>query len=387
MCHNFHMKVQPLNNKGFRGYDARPLKGFLMNGNPYGIAREMKRIGEKEGFKLYSLFDGILCEEGLNVSGCSTYKIWAQDMWTIVKDKLIHCYNNFSNDALKEFFNLEDSPIQKNWIVNKTFDYHEHISGGNIFIVKIGDKEELLIGEDEYNKENMPSLLKMYSVDKIIKIPQMDFHLDLFIRPLDNKRILIADDEMSLSILKEGYSKFKKYVFSLPAEKQNIYLKRLKAFSSEIKNFKKNIKENKSAQADDVVNKLVESGYEAIRVPGRIYNTSLVDYEYYLSHICNYMNANVVKNNKGDLVYITNKSVIDELLGLTPELSKRIGFSFEESFIKSIEPYIKREHIYFIEGKDNFVKNVMLTINQGGIHCACAEVPEGVTINDKCSKG
>ena len=192
---------------------------------------------------------------------------------------------------------------------------------------------------------------------------------------------------MSLSILKEGYSKFKKYVFSLPAEKQNIYMKRLKAFSSEIKNFKKNIKENKSAQADDVVNKLVESGYEAIRVPGRIYNTSLVDYEYYLSHICNYMNANVVKNNKGDLVYITNKSVIDELLGLTPELSKRMGFSFEESFIKSIESYIKREHIYFIEGKDNFVKNVMLTINQGGIHCACAEVPEGVTINDKCSKG
>ena len=64
-----------------------------------------------------------------------------------------------------------------------------------------------------------------------------------------------------------------------------------------------------------------------------------------------------------------------------------VSYSGGDKLFAITFPYIKREHIYFIEGKDDFVKNVMLTINQGGIHCACTEVPEGVTINDKCSKG
>ena len=82
------MNIQSISSNNFKGYDARPLKGFLMSGNPYGIAREMKNIGKKEGFKVYSLLNDIECAEGLMHIGYSTDKLWAQDMWTIVKNKL-----------------------------------------------------------------------------------------------------------------------------------------------------------------------------------------------------------------------------------------------------------------------------------------------------------
>ena len=78
------------------------------------------------------------------------------------------------------------------------------------------------------------------------------------------------------------------------------------------------------------------------------------------------------------MVYITNKSNIDEMLGLTPEISKIIDFSFEDEFIKSIAPYVKKEKVYFIEGEGNYVANEMLQAYQGGIHCACSEIPLNV---------
>ena len=377
------MNIQSISSNNFKGYDARPLKGFLMSGNPYGIAREMKNIGQKEGFKIYSLLNDIECAEGLMHIGYSTNKLWAQDMWTIVKNKLQAFSFNNSTKLIKDFFNLDTTHMQKN-----CFDplQRDHISGGNLFIVNNGISEELLIGEDELLRKDVSELLETYGVNKVIPIPQMDFHIDLFIRPLDKKRILLADDKLALDALKEGKSKLEKYVATLPPEKQKVYRNIFKNFNREIKEFKKNIKLNKNPKSEDVEKVLERAGYEVIKVPGRIYNSADIDYEMFLSHICNYINANAFINEKGDLVYITNKSAIDDLLGLTPELSKKIGFSFEDSFIKSIEPYVKREHIYFVEGKEGFVKNFMLTVNQGGIHCATMEIPKDVEINEQNSK-
>ena len=88
------------------------------------------------------------------------------------------------------------------------------------------------------------------------------------------------------------------------------------------------------------------------------------------------MNANVIKNRDGKLVYITNKSSVDDMLKLTPEISEKIGFSFEDEFIKSISDYVDREHIYFINGEKDFVKDRLLYDFGGGIHCLCTEIPE-----------
>ena len=53
----WYMNIQFTQNTNFKGYDARPLKGFLMSSNSWGIANEMRYIGEKEGFKVYSLVE------------------------------------------------------------------------------------------------------------------------------------------------------------------------------------------------------------------------------------------------------------------------------------------------------------------------------------------
>ena len=91
------------------------------------------------------------------------------------------------------------------------------------------------------------------------------------------------------------------------------------------------------------------------------------------------MNANVLKNKRGNIVYITNKSDIDSILGLTPEIIKETGCSFENAFIKSISRYVGKNHTYFIEGKDDYTIQDLLYNYQGGIHCICSEVP----FNDK----
>ena len=49
------MKTHSIDQNSFKGYDARPLKGFIMNSNNGGIASEMLNIGKKEGFKIFSV--------------------------------------------------------------------------------------------------------------------------------------------------------------------------------------------------------------------------------------------------------------------------------------------------------------------------------------------
>lgn len=56
--------------------------------------------------------------------------------------------------------------------------------------------------------------------DKIHIIPQADFHLDLFIRPLKDKKVLIADDEMMLQILNKGFKKIQEAVINSPASEK-----------------------------------------------------------------------------------------------------------------------------------------------------------------------
>ena len=87
------------------------------------------------------------------------------------------------------------------------------------------------------------------------------------------------------------------------------------------------------------------------------------------------MNANTFINKDGELVYITNSSNFDSELGISTELAKKIGCSLEDAFINSISPFIKKEHIYFIKGENNFVETTMLKEFWGGIHCTCAEIP------------
>ena len=422
------MEIQSITKTNFKGYDARTLKGFLMSSNCRNIASEMNMIGQKEGFKIFTIRDGQL-KEGLPKYSDNTVGLWAQDFWTIVKKKLLALEYDKKFYAIKNGLGLrfdftekishETDKIrelnQNLWDIfdemgfnndrgrtksEITSDFESkklellkqqknaHIPGGNVFIVKSDKVDEIIVGANELEKFAPEEILAMYSCDKMTILPQMDYHLDLFIRPLDKKRVLVADDRKTLDVLKDGFQKLHNFILTLPAEERTKYRNAYTTFGSKILNFQKIINSNQLPNAEEISNDLRRAGYKPISVPGRIYQIlEGADNEQCLQHFCNYINANVFKNKKNEIIYITNKSNIDSMLGLTEELSEQIGFSFEKSFIDSISKYVKPNKVYFIKGDDNFVANEMLTTYQGGIHCTCTEIPRGLKIkNDKNSR-
>ena len=64
----------------------------------------------------------------------------------------------------------------------------------------------------------------------------------------------------------------------------------------------------------------------------------------------------------------------DKRIGLTPEIIKESGFSFEKEFVNSLKPYIKEENVYFVEGKAGEIQDSLENL-AGGIHCLTTEMP------------
>lgn len=415
------MKITPTSNNTFQGYNARVLKGFIMSTNCHNIASEMKSIGQKEGFKIFTPTPFIgsqkKCIEKLPEYTTNTSYVWAQDMWTLVKDKLHTLETSNDSDAIKECFGLEYDTIQQKardlpmvkilskelnklreelsyepdsdfWQFNRmmlrnqleekiksleTIHRKTHITGGNVFILE----DQILVGENELKKFKPEEMKQMFNTNKVTVLPQMDYHLDLFIRPLDKNRILLADDRLSLKALEEGLCKISNYIRDKSWEEKEEYSIPLNRIIDMYERFTNIIDNNPFPSTEEVEKILLENNLEVIRVPGRLYSICLRDDgTKRLKHYCNFMNANALINKDGDLVYITNHSEVDLMLGIMPEMSEAINFSFKDSFINSISPYVKKEKIYFVRGEDNFLPRKMLPEYQGGIHCVCTEVPE-----------
>lgn len=418
------MKTHSIDQNSFKGYDARPLKGFIMNSNNGGIASEMLNIGKKEGFKIFSVSPQTYGEKLLS-SQKNVIGIWAQDFWTILQDNILFKFLNESTDQILTNLNLKKNPIQEKLRTSKEciasikrvvskeieiddyFDSHydnpyceelmrktkelkllhknmidtlatKHIPGGNMFIIKNNNSNEILVGKNETFEFEPDEIMDLYSTDKITIIPQMDYHLDLFIRPLDNKRVLLTDDKMTLKVFETAIKKLEQYFQAQNGPLDYALVENYKDIVEFYQDFKLNIEKNKNPKAESVEKVLQESGFEVIRVPGRIYEVEDA-YNYtksLLRHKCNYINANVLINDNDELVYITNKSNLDE--DLLSSVYHITGISFENEFIKSISPYVKKDHIYFIKGKDYYVQEEMLWQTMGGIHCACTEIPKEI---------
>ena len=437
----FYISIMYINNypntpkTAFKGYDARKLHGFIMNSNYAGIASDMKKIGDIEGFKVY-LFSGMpeipkLKSDNFNIDnvakGC-----WAQDMWGIVKNTLITCEDSNKADLLKKTFNLQANPLQdkiRNRInLNQIRDYlitmldlpyvykngkpkveltdgvfldtklydaeikinksiyndlckKTHIKGGNYFITKDKDgNDELLIGSNELKKFKTDELKEMFQTDKIHVIPQADYHIDLFLRPLTNKKVLLADDEMMVQFLKNSFEKIQKTVNNLPEAEKNKFADALYEMSIIKDRFKNILKMNPYSNTKEVEKALIDAGYEPIKVPGRIFDLEK-DYnpagsKVYLRPLHNYLNANVHINDKNELIYITNRSTMDAELGLDEEIQKLTGVSLRKAFCDAIKPHVNK--IYFVGGRNNSVQNTLLREYLGGIHCVAAEIPSNL---------
>jgi len=426
---NIQNSVTPANTT-FTGYDARKLKGFIMNSNYAGIADDMKRIGEIENFKVY-LFEknphGLTLKTDKFEPTNSNKGCWAQDTWGIIKNTILLQENSDKAELLKNIFKLKDNPIQKtireitnykkleNYVdilynipvttkngkpvievntpdgivdIDKSvydaeFKYNlqklidlgnkTHIKGGNYFITK---ENEVLIGKNELKKFDIDTLKAIFQTDKIHIIPQADYHLDLFIRPLKDKKVLVADDETMLKTLCYGFEKIRQALIKSTPSERNKFQKAFVHIGAYMQQFREILKNNPYANMNKVEKALENAGYQPIKVPARlfeVYGDENYKDKCILKQLLNYTNAQVHINDNGETVYITNKSNLDEKLGLTKEIQKLTGFSLEKAFFDAVKPYVDK--MYFVSGKNNALSEELLAKQYGGIHCMGAEIP------------
>lgn len=430
----------------FKGYDARPLKGFLLTRNYKGIAQELRQIGEHQGFDVFVLHSGNVSKNKFQDEK-NIAKIFAQDYWSIINNKLASFYTEKKSSltaTLKLAFGLENEPVQANVRNNNTFHSTEtellkltdkirgvvkspidipavdgmlidmenrlehvsanyralcdfsHIAGGNFFISKNAKgKDSLLIGEDELAKFAKPEIKKMFGVDNVCVVPQMDNHIDLFLRPLNNGIVLVADESKTNGILQNCVKQLDALVmeksldlihFFTPKSKKKISVSELFRVKSAKKNIEKLLSENEKnnkiyciPDLDEVEDCLKKSGYIPVRVPASI--NKIVDgedssYLFFKEQYLNYINSCATVNKDGEVVFITNKDSLAKGLGLTDKIKSELGLNFEEIFKNSVKDYIKPENIYFLSGKNNALGDELLLVRQGGIHCATMEIPE-----------
>lgn len=431
------MRVQKIN---FTGYDARKLDGFVMQSNYGGVANAMTQIGNVEGFNVYFVNDGKdtfdLSTNSIRKPENYAPLEYTQDKMGIVGKKLLNAFENTkTTDAIKNHFNLKEDSTEKNtrsqlplekirehykMLINlpsfshngkKHYFYNDpktnttiplpeeyvitsfrdtrgalldmlndtHVRGGNYFIVKNkSGEDELLLGKDELEKFSPEAIKKMFNTKKVHIIPQMDHSLDMFIRPLNNGKILIADDELTKKAISDGLDKIAQYSQKCIAEKDyETYDKLRKPFNTlcyAISSQDNVMSQNTYAKTDEVEKVLQDAGYETIRVPGRLYTVMNNPNE--LTPLYNFMNANVLLNDNNELVYITNDSIADyAMFGITPEIEELVGFSLKKSFFDVLGQHMDLKHAYTISGKNNTIAETLVN-DKKGIHSMCAEVPE-----------
>lgn len=370
------------NNINFRGYDARPLKAVVMRqAQGFDLSKaayEMREIGAKCGFDV--ILESRVNKAKVNANTSVLQKIknffkneteylrpWIQDVMYFTKDKMLINKDEYINHtALCKELNIlrEEIPSRK------------FISGGNLFLLKDGDTEKILVGEWEKFKK----AAKLFPEREIIQLPQADFHIDLFVRPLKDNVIIAADDNLTIAMLQSGQQKLEKILEQGADNKIHDTYKKL---CDVIKNMQQARKKGGFADTNEVISTLEDKGYNVIRTPGRIYDKPRRNNpgDIFI-HSLNFINAVAATDKNGDIVYISNKTDLPEKLGLTAELAKKTGLDFEAVFKKSVEDYIKPENIYFIKGgsgenpkiSDNIAQ--ILKDSHGGIHCLCTEIPE-----------
>ena len=397
----------------FKGYDARPLKALYLSSPKKELGLELERIGKKAGFDVFIPSGRTLLKasEAKYAYADLSNSPWAQDIATISPKKKI---------ITNEYYDDFADNLSRKLGLYKDFD-REIPQGGNMYYIKDTDgKDILLAGQDAQKSINkLEGAKSVLGVDKIEYIPQMDYHIDLFVRPLDNKRILLTDDSLTIKAFNKGIKSVQKLLKKEPKKTELLVVK--ENLDKELNKFKKSVLNNVQAPREDVKDILENKGFQVIGVPGRIYQTfpepedieiaeeyiseasnkkskklaflpmfpeellsfypcvskekSIKPEEQQLIHSLNFMNAIITKNKKGEMVYISNKSDFDKRIGLTPEIIKESGFSFEKEFVNSLKPYIKEENVYFVEGKNGEIQDSLENL-AGGIHCLTMEMPQ-----------
>ena len=177
--------------------------------------------------------------------------------------------------------------------------------------------------------------------ENIYPIPQQNFHLDMFLRPIGYPYVLVDNPNLVLKNVKDLQD---------GSEQMKHLLKRVKAHINSKKHW---------AKVDSTLEDLKKHGFIPIEIAGD-----------YLPEV-NFMNAIVHKRNDGTLSYITNSS----------KNSSKTYLEFMNMFendLKSKVPNVAKVH--FVAGKEdfegrNFVMSSLYNLS-GGLHCMTLEEPD-----------
>lgn len=361
------------NPQTFKGYDARPLKGLVMRYSTgeelfLETVQELSTIAKNYRLDVFVQTPTDIVKRDFKqiLKGGSFPKeqqyAFPQDHLTLTTDgkTLGNISVNRFNEKIGDFLRR---PLEK---------LKYHLQGGNFFVVKDGASDSLLLGADEVQYYRPESIMKDLNVSKIYPISQPDFHLDLSIRPLKNKKVLIADDTLTLQKIAEGIFNAVEHSSSRP----DTHMKKVLENLTNVYQFQKlSIQNNKYKSVDVIEKELLQHGFEPIRVPGRVLRPEAEYNPMHENHfMANYMNAIVHEKPDGSMVFITNKSMLDDILGITPKIEEQIGFSFEKMFKDSIKGFVKEEDMHFVSGAGYIQEN--LDLGPAGIHCMCSEIPQ-----------
>ncbi|MBQ9149991.1 hypothetical protein IJX73_03575 [bacterium] len=361
------MQISKINNNiqtNFKGLEAQKLQAIYVQGN--------ELLGGEETFKQ---LEAIAKQHKIGVLKTNYGAPWIQDNITFTPDGRVLTKNMEMgrNLANRHGFRYDR-------IMSEDKRKVHHVAGGNLFFATNNKGKKVAITAQDYFGENeLKGYQNFYNVDKIIELPRADFHADLFITPIGDNKILVADDKMTLNSMLRMIEKIEDYINSNPnsqdCEKLILIAKRI--YNKMMQFHESKIKYTANGALDETANILKDEGFEVIRVPSVVYQ-SYAPYEdknLRLMYDMNFSNALTYKNDENEVVYITGKSNLDDIFGISKDIQEKVGIGFEKMFIDTLKPYIKPQNIHFILGDSNNPIYEILRNHKGGLHCMCAEVP------------
>ncbi len=370
------MKIEKnIQTPNFKGCDARPLRGIVTrytvkDKNFLALIEEIKSIGKKSGFDVFLQTPDKIIKKGFQQlpEYSNRYEpirqyCWPQDYLSFLPNgKVVGL--KFIEGANAQIAKLFKRPLKSD---------NPHIQGGNFFIVKHKNENVMLVGENDISRRKLANIRDQYGVKRVLTLSQPDFHIDLAIRPLNNSNILVTDDEMTINILRKAQNKMSDYLKKNYDPQIADVRGNLKDVADTFENY---ISNDKLYTSPKVVQQELENyGFNVIKVPGRImrplYENEENDDSYH--YLANFMNAIVHQKKDNSLVYITNHSPLDEIIGISPVIEHKLNFGIEKAFKNRLKGYIAPKDIHFVSG--NHYLTTCLEELQGGVHCLFAEIP------------
>lgn len=360
------MEINKLNvysKTNFKGHEAKPLEAIVVQNRRYGqdaIFKQLDAIASQYKVKV--------------IKAPQKTSPWIQDDMIVTHDKRVTGYKSELEGLFAEYNLTYFNPPKKG-------RFPVGVEGGNLFFVTDKNGKNVIITARRLDEKSLVGLEKEFNVDRIIELQKADYHADLFITPIGDNKILVANDNLMLKNMEKMAKRISTFIDSNPDDKD---VKNLREIRKKLKELTQEFRENKNTYAynyaDEIIaSDLAKEGFEVIKVPSRIYECERQNDIPPLSltkRKLNYSNAITFKTENNDTVFITGKSNLDEELGITEEISQKVGIGFERAFRNAIKPHIKPEHTYFITGSENYPISEILYNNAGGLHCMCSEIPK-----------